>query len=61
MTDVERDERGRIVPYCWDGCGKPATHDRLTDKLGPDGETPVIEMVCEDHAGPTGIRRGDLS
>lgn len=39
------------VPYCWeDGCTKQATTSR---PVGMAGETPVVELVCDDH-GPEG-------
>ena len=48
-----------VGPIDWDGtvyciepgCGQPAIHERL---VGMMGETPVVELVCCQHA------RGDI-
>ena len=36
------------VPYWWDGCGQPATHERLVGITSSGHE--VTELVCADHA-----------
>lgn len=48
-------------PYCWDGCGRPATHERLGEATVGPKQVPIVELVCEDHAGPTPIKRKELS
>lgn len=38
------------MSYCVDGCGRPATHERLSGMLD---EAVVIEIVCCQHARTT--------
>jgi len=44
----ERDRDGRIIPYCWEGCGRPATHEI---PIGMNGEDEIVALVCANHAG----------
>lgn len=61
MTEIERDENGRIVAYCVESCGQRATHQRLTEHTKGEDQIPVLEAVCSDHAGQTDHEKGTLT